>query len=157
MRTLPEALETQGGRGGPREDGEVGPRPVPLFPPVYPELVPGSGPREAPAISPCICQAPKTPSPVCLPVRPPRSCLSAPVRSPSHWPSVPSPFLDSTGTPGSCPIVAGGDPWPRMGKGVTVLGHLFSCTEIACPLPRWHQQAWTDSGIRPFPETQAWV
>lgn len=58
--------------------GREWPRPAPSFPPASPELVPGSAPREAPAISPCICQAPKTPAPICLPVCPPRSCLTVP-------------------------------------------------------------------------------
>ena len=56
-RTLPKALET---RGVPREGV------VPACPAV-PACLSRAGvrvsPREAPAISPCICQAPKTPSP----------------------------------------------------------------------------------------------
>lgn len=62
---------TQGGRGG------SGPG-LPRLLPASPELVPGSAPREAPAISPCVCQAPKTPLPICLPVHPPRSRLRVP-------------------------------------------------------------------------------
>ena len=76
-------------------------------------------PREAPAISPCICQAPKTPSPFAhqskrrLPgsgLRVPNSVfllfalgsVSSPCR---HWEPGVHP-----------PRVAGGDPWPRDGQ-----------------------------------------
>lgn len=30
---------------------------------------------------------------------------------------------------------------PRMGKGLTILSHLVSCTEVVCSLPRGHFQA----------------
>lgn len=61
---------SSGNPGGTREHKEGMAQACPIVPPASPELVPGSGLREAPAISPCICQAPKTPSPVCLPVPP---------------------------------------------------------------------------------------
>lgn len=80
---------SSGNPGGPGRTRRGWPRPAPSFPPASPELVPGSGLREAPAISPCICQAPKTPSPVCLPVDLPQGCLS----------------ISDFGLPPVCPLV----------------------------------------------------
>lgn len=123
-----------GSREWPRENCKGGARPVSI-PTCNSRAGARVSPGEAPAISPCICQAPKTPSPICLPAclpameLPECSQLSLPLICP--WVLLPAGF----GRQESIPTCGGwcDSPGPRTGKGTATLGQLVSCIEVMCP------------------------
>jgi len=128
-----------GSREWPRENCKGGARPVSV-PTCYSRAGARVSPGEAPAISPCVCQAPKTPSPVCLPAclpaRPPWSCLSVP-NSVCLLVTPGSFFLLALGGRSPLPECGG---WcdssgPKTGQGMAALGQLVSCTEVKCSFP----------------------
>lgn len=136
---------------GPGRTVREGPGPVAEFPPATPELVPGSALEKAPAISPCICQAPKTYSPVCLP-----ACLPA-MELPecpqlSLLPTCPWVFLPA----GSPSVVAGVPPThPPKGQRRSHSGSTGFCTEVKCSFSARVVllAVWADSSQRPFPKS----